>query len=246
MCGPSRSANPPRGAACNNRLPSYRTNDQRLAPQTDSLRPGRTMSLPDAKSSPAQTSRPLRRRWFKQYSLRMMLVAMFLAGVGFGWRAMREAGLERQAAIAQLRQAGWAIELNSEGPWTDDTEHWYVRKGSDWQRKLLGDAFFDRAFGAAVHVGFDDQSKLDGLAALTDLRKLHLSGPGVTDAAMSQLHLMRNLRDLRLEGSRVTAKGMAHVARRRQLRSLRLFGTQVSGTGLVRLREALPRCIVEK
>ncbi len=69
---------------------------------------------------------------------------------------------------------------------------------------------------------------------------LDLGETAVTDAGLASLAAMKNLRRLHLDRTAVTDAGLAHLAPLGQLESLNLHATRITNTGLQTLR-ALPR-----
>jgi tRNA A-37 threonylcarbamoyl transferase component Bud32 len=74
------------------------------------------------------------------------------------------------------------------------------------------------------------------LKQLSYLRKLHLSGIGITDAGMVHLEGLKGLRELALSGTRVGDAGMEHLAGLTQLQGLSFFGNSSEGVSDAGLR----------
>jgi hypothetical protein len=108
------------------------------------------------------------------------------------------------------------------------------------------------------------------LEGLTNLYKLHLANTDITDAGIPHLAKLHHLYELNLEGTKVADKGLVHLegctnlsyldlantnitdagiphlAKAYCLTKLNLKGTKVTDEGAMSLRQALPKCWVER
>jgi Leucine-rich repeat (LRR) protein len=73
------------------------------------------------------------------------------------------------------------------------------------------------------------------LANMPKLRKLTLSGAGVTDAGLEHLASLPQLELLALDQTAITDAGMTHVAKLTQLKYLGLRKTAITDAGLAKL-----------
>lgn len=99
-----------------------------------------------------------------------------------------------------------------------------------------------------LHLDFNNVTD-DGLlylGGLTNLIELTLSGTKVGDVGLERVKGLTQLYILRLEGTRVTDAGLAHLATLTKLKWLNLQGTRVTDTGEKKLRQALPKCTIER
>jgi hypothetical protein len=82
------------------------------------------------------------------------------------------------------------------------------------------------------------------LKGLTNLEALDLFAAPITDAGLEHLKGLRKLRTLVLYGG-VTDAGLEHLKEFSNLRYLSLIGTLVTDEGVKKLRQALPKCVIE-
>jgi hypothetical protein len=75
---------------------------------------------------------------------------------------------------------------------------------------------------------------------LTQLRRLTVTGAGITDAGLSWLEGLRNLQELDLCGTNVTDAGLEHLCKLQSLSLLWVRRGQLSDGGIFALRLALP------
>lgn len=87
---------------------------------------------------------------------------------------------------------------------------------------------------------------LKELAKLKHLRSLSLGETQVTDAGLGELAALEQLDSLDLYSTRVGDGGVKQLAALKQLTYLNLVGTKVTDAGLKELKQALPRCHVQK
>ena len=81
---------------------------------------------------------------------------------------------------------------------------------------------------------------LANLAALTNLRRLHLEKTAVTDAGLAHVKGLANLEYLNLYGTAVTDAGLAHLSGLKNLKNLYLWQTKVTAEGAANLKKSLP------
>ena len=85
-----------------------------------------------------------------------------------------------------------------------------------------------------------DDALAPKLAALLNLRTLHLEQTAITDAALAPVGTLDRLEYLNLYGTEVTDAGLPKLAGLGSLRSLYVWNTKVTADGLLALRESLP------
>lgn len=84
------------------------------------------------------------------------------------------------------------------------------------------------------------------LAALTNLRRLHLEKTAVTDAGLAHLKGLAGLEYLNLYGTAVTDAGMANLAGLKNLKNLYLWQTKVTPEGAAGLKKTLPTVTINR
>ena len=87
---------------------------------------------------------------------------------------------------------------------------------------------------------------LKELAKLKHLRSLHLGNTQVTDAGLGELAALEHLDSLDLYYTGVGDGSVKQLAALKQLTYLNLVGTNVTDAGLKELKQALPKCHVQK
>ena len=160
-----------------------------------------------------------RRRWY-QFSLRSLMLFMFVCAVGFGWVGKKlEATRREQVAVAEIEKLGGSV--------------WYHEiVGPDWLvllvRKVQGVFLTDAPVTDA---------ELVHLKRLAGLETLYLDGTQVSDEDLVHLQRLANLELLDLDGTQVTDAGLLHRKALPDLKVLALRSTRVTDTGLVHLKE---------
>lgn len=168
-----------------------------------------------------------KRRW-RQFSLRTLLVLVFLASIPLSWFAVKmQQAREQRQIVEAIQKLGGSVE--------------YGVRFSDLivprsLRNVLGDDFF----GSVSRVVFDDcqqvtDSELDHLNGLSQLESLSLNGTCVTDAGLEHLKRFPQLYWLSLDGTQVTDAGLKHLEGLGQLLLLSLNGSRVTDAGLEHL-----------
>ena len=151
--------------------------------------------------SPQKIHRP-RRRWFS-FSLRSLLVVMFLVAALFAWlgKYVIRSRTERPV-VAQLRAAGGLVQYDYQLSLSGlDPSH--QPNGSSFIRNLFGEDFY----GTVIFVSFkgpigDDD--IQNLGRLKNLEGVSISGPEVTDKCIDELLLLEKLRTLSLSDTHIT------------------------------------------
>jgi internalin A len=203
-------------------------------------------------------SRPWRR--YLRFSVRGLIVTVFLLGGSLGW-ITRSARIQRNAGAA-IRAVGGYVSYDSE-----------LRKatvtpaGRAWTRQWLMDFVGVDYFDRVDYVGMDfqatpadaaivmaqvgrlpqlkgvlvSQSGVSGpmlvhLEGQTSLSELDLSETRVTDAGLAHLRGLTGLTELWLDHAPVTDAGLAHLKGLTNLTYLHLSHTQVTASGLAHLK----------
>ena len=209
-------------------------------------------------SQAKRVSCPWRR--YLRFSVRGLIVIVFLIGGSLGW-VTRSARIQREA-VAAIRGAGGSITYESEMRTAGVTPAG-IAWTRQWLRQFVGVDYFDRVdfvgmdFQATpadaaivmVQVGrlpglkavFVGQSGVSGpmlvdLKGQTSLSQLELSETRVTDAGLAHLRGLTGLSELRLEDTPVTDAGLAHLRGLTGLTELWLDHTPVTDAGLEHLK----------
>ena len=217
-------------------------------------------------------------------SLKLLLAAALLLAVGAGWAVARSRVAKKQkSAVARIRDSTFGgvvlydYQMDSSGHEIPNAE----APGPRFLRNWLGMDFFSHAVYAATcsehlkdvtdlpdliyvrlcTVGLKEDSDLDCLRKLKNVRSIDLSYGGFTDSALAflrdfnqirQLDLshsewigdggmqfiepLADLRELRLGETRITNKGLAHLTRCAHLRKLNLEGDAITDEGIGSIR----------
>ena len=215
-----------------------------------------TSTLPSVSTGRFSMSNPNRnlRCWF-QFSLRGLLITVTLCAIACSWLGvrLRHAKQQREAA-AEIEKLGGKIS-------------WSEPSGTEWERSLLGDDFFqDVEFVDLQHTRVTDEDLVclkpmrhlkcvnlcwttitdDGLQHLNGLEQLeylYLSWTCVTDAGLERLKGIRKLRVLHIDSlTEVTGAGLENLKQLNHLQELSLSGTLVEDADVEKLQKALPNC----
>ena len=89
-------------------------------------------------------------------------------------------------------------------------------------------------------VGSDRASDLDSIMHLTGLEELYLSGPRLTDAALSGISSLTNLKRIYLYQTVITDRGLVHLQRLPGLKGLTSSGNGITDEGLAVFQKAIP------
>ncbi len=165
-----------------------------------------------------------RRRF--QFSIRSLLVLVVVVALPCSWMAVEMQRAKKQAeACTEISDSSYDYDDEGEP------------LGPGWLRDLLGDDFFNKV----VEAELDDNTQLERLKDLPELRKLNLGFDNLTDAALETVTLPTQLEELKLDGSQVTDAGMEKLKALPQLRVLSLSRTRVTDAAMERVVSALPR-----
>jgi internalin A len=196
-------------------------------------------------SQPDRISHPWRK--YLRFSVRGLIVVVFLIGAGLGW-IVRSARIQRDAVAAIRRHGGSVVyhgELWSWGVYYLDGKI-IVPK---WLLNNVGVDYFDDVYSVRLGQG-GSAAVLHDVGRLSRVQVLSLYGPFVTDAGLAELKGLTNLFGLdigetdspgsaptkRAGAARVTDAGLQYLNGQTNLLSLNLSGTLVNDAGLVHLK----------
>jgi len=189
-------------------------------------------SLPPFPSAPMPTTtqppKP-KRRWY-QFSLKTLLVVMFVSCIVFawiGWRMQRARENRARVAAFQKEFQNALTEIRKLGGRADRITY-DMRQTQTWLEKQ-----------------FDDPGDADPHVVLS-VYHVDLSESRVTDAGLEYLKWLTELSQLELQGTSITDAGLEHLNGLTSLHSLDLSGTKVTDEGVKKLQQALPRCRIRR
>ena len=193
-------------------------------------------------------TRKTKRRWF-QFSLRTLLIGVFVLSLPLSWFAVRmeRARRQREAVEAIERLGGWVVYTEGSVPEDPapedpfDEDPFDSTPDPDWGRRLLGVDFWGTV--VEVHffgyVGYLENPASDAdLAHLTRLPKLEvlfLANVQVTDAGLVHIGHLSRLRHLHLCSPDVSDAGLVHLENLINLETLVLDCIEVTDEGLAHL-----------
>ena len=189
---------------------------------------------------------PLWHPWrrFLRFSVRVLIVLVLLIGVALGWlvRTVRSARTQHEA-VAAIEDAGGFVQYNGEAPVAWDVANWKRVDGTPnfptWApSSLVGFVGADLlAHVTDVSLCATKRSAaIEGIAHLTHLRALRLTGPAVSDHDLRHLNRLTNLETLDLGNTRVTDAGLLHLKGTTTLFRVDLVNTQITDCGLRHLK----------
>ncbi len=164
-----------------------------------------------------------RRRF--QFSIRSLLVLTVAVAIPFSWLAVEMKKAKEQAEAVE------AIWLGQYDYQLDPSANEGEPLGPPWLRKLLGDDFFNNVSEAEL----DDETQVERLKTVPELRKLTLRFDNVTDAVLDNVTVLTQLEELELNGSGATDAGVDKLKALPQLRVLWLSGTRVTDAAMEHL-----------
>ncbi|MGO8747380.1 MAG: leucine-rich repeat domain-containing protein [Thermoguttaceae bacterium] len=178
-----------------------------------------------------------------QYSLRTLMLVMFMACIGMSWVSVRiqRARQQKEAVEAILEMGGrvwydffgtaFVVECNSSQMTDDGLQD--LKELTQLKRLTLGDTKVTDA-------------GLEALEGLTQLQVLWLDGTQITDAGLEHLEGLTQLKRLRLDRTQITDAGLEHLNGLTQLQESILWHTKVTHEGVKRLQQALPNCQIRR
>ena len=181
--------------------------------------------------------RPWRR--FPRFSVRGLIVLVFVIGAGLGW-TVRPAHVQRDA-VAAIRKAGGSVSYNSEL-----SIEKYLPAGQTGALSSLVNLVGIDYFGHVTEACADNMSAatldevLPKVGRLAQVQSLRLSNSAISDAGLVHLKGMTNLSVLLLDHTQVSDAGLVHLKGLTNFSFLELDGTQVTDAGVKELTRALP------
>ena len=167
-----------------------------------------------------------RRRF--QYSLRTLLIVVFLASVGMSFIAVRIQRVQRQkTAVATIRANGGST-------WYDYQKGEGVSEppGPAWLRDRFGIDWVADVVGASV----TSDKNMEPVGGLLRLKALHACGRGISDAGLKHIEGLKRLETLVLSDTGISDTGLQSLKGLTELRYLGLEGTRITGEGLENLQ----------
>ena len=203
-------------------------------------------------------------RWQFQFSIRSLLALTVIVALPCSWLAveLKRAKGQRDAVTATQMAGGrlrYEYNFVTGGGITAGVPE---PPGPAWLRDLLGTDFFTDCIYAEV----SNDSQMEKLKGLTQLRWLHLWGTRITDSGLQNLAELAQLKLIHLERHpitavdlldrkapytpgdlyRVTDAGLECLKGLRKLNTVELNYTNVTDGGLKELQKALPNCKIER
>ncbi len=197
-------------------------------------------------------------RWY-QFSLRTLLIATLVTGVFFGWLGTRlqRARKNREAEAEVFRIRDEIAKAQAE------SDLRYPECSPSWLERLIGDpVVVPRVHSVRTPVGREiDDTFLEHLKGLTDLKELDLGTSHISDAGLVHLKGLTKLESLSLSDTLISDTGLEHIKgltdleeldlrytkyvdaelvhlkRLTRLKELDLSGTQITDAGLIHLKE---------
>jgi internalin A len=163
-----------------------------------------------------------RKRQWRRFSLRTLLIFVTLFCLLVGWFAIKLRQAERQrVAVANLRALGFVIRYEWEMDPDFVVDDRAQPPGPQWLRNWLGDDFLDTVVSVSVahkrHVG-DDQ--FQSVFSFPRLRHLALGESGITGASIARLPELNELESLDVSDDRINDTWMAGICDCRHLKKL--------------------------
>jgi hypothetical protein len=195
-------------------------------------------SAADLTAQPRPAARS--RRWYFRFSVRGLLLLIFVIGCGLGWlaRVVRTGQLQRRAVTEIYQAGGWVVY---------DTEWDQSQNMSTWKPqwpKWLVDRLGVDYFGNVVFINLHDRGTdkvLAQVGRLKYLKQLHRPGFAVSDAGLAHLRRLSDLQLLSLDDTQVTDAGLTHLKGLTGLKWLKLGRTTVTDAGIAELKRSMPR-----
>jgi len=176
-----------------------------------------------------------RRSFWRQFSLRGLLILVTLAAVFLGWFAWRlRMARVQDAAAESIVRAGGEVAYSDQfygGVSRLTPRHRQANMLGDISRRLLGGDPTRKLVSVRL---IDDESA--ALVAKYDLRDLTIvrldGGKAITDAALAHLANCEQLRVLYLEDGNLTDRGIEGIGQHSKLEELWLCNTQITDAAL--------------
>lgn len=166
---------------------------------------------------------------WSRYSLRMLLLAVFVCSLGFGWLAYARNQSQQQ----------WALLQNIERVGGSYTPFLKDLPAPSWLKRFCG----IETPAKVKWVVFEDSKVTDqDLAQLAgqpfeNLDELDIDGTQITDSGLLHVKRFSKLRGLHANNTKITDAGLVHLSGMPSLMILSIENTQVSGKGLACLAD---------
>jgi hypothetical protein len=184
------------------------------------------------------------------------MIFVLILGGGFGWVVNRDH--PQRDAVEVIRRAGARAGTARNGrigavqggviynwQFTNGT---YDGKGKPWWPAWLMDGPGVDYFGHVTWVFLPEVSEVETvhIGHLTQLERLDLIGPSMTDARLADLKGLTRLESMSLKDAAITDAGLDHLKGMTRLKDLFLGGTKVTDAGVRGLQQALPKLSIER
>jgi hypothetical protein len=186
---------------------------------------------------------PRTRRRSIQFSLRALVVLVFLTSLPMGWLGAEiQRARKQRGAVQAITRAGGFVYYDYQVRGNSDPDIDAVPPGPRWLRSLLGIDFVARVVEAGVVRG-----GLEHATVLSSLEVLVVDYP-VSDEDLKYLAACRSLHRLKtlslVDGTTAGDDLADQVQGMTQLRMLYVRDSRLTSKGVRRLQSALPHCLV--
>jgi hypothetical protein len=182
-------------------------------------------------------SEPCKRRRRFQYSLRSLMLVVFLASLGMSWYAvMAKRARQQKEVVAEIRKRGGGVLYDFEAKRLDAWASPPVLPRPAWLRDIVGVDFLATVIGVSFCGAPSTDEDLKLVKRLPRAQLLYLESTRVTDVGLEHINGLAELRVLDLLATQVTDVGLEHINGLTELRELELGATQVTGKGLRHLK----------
>lgn len=156
-----------------------------------------------------------------QFSLATLLLLVPVIAIPCGWLAREMDHTRRQIEIvATAKKVGYLRDVASR----------------DWIARALGQDFFRDVDELELRHDLANDSDVEKIKLLTQLKVLNLCGSQATDAALADIGEMKQLTSLDISSTQITDAGLVKLRGLPELTHLDISGTQITDKGLVNLR----------
>lgn len=165
-----------------------------------------------------------RRAWFRQFSIRSLLLLMLVTAVAVGWLGNEvRVARDQNAVVQRFREDGISVSLESRNR--------KLVPESELTRRIFGESFFFAAFRihATKYVSADLLSSIERLPPLVDV---FLNNTQANDETVRVIAASDRLEQLFLGATEITDRGLEHFVDHPALFSLVVFDTKVTNLGM--------------
>jgi len=181
-------------------------------------------------------------RWWRQFSLRTLLLFVAVLGALSAWTALQvRRASDREKVVKTIEELGGFVlydyEFDSSGAFRVGAR---LEVPQFLQNSLGVHVFTDVVQVIVAEDNFGRTSMTDSaMQELTNLRHLRVlmvsHSQGVTDEGLMHLAQLRELEELDLSGSSITDAGLARLSRCTGIQQLILMRTRITDAGLCHL-----------